>query len=225
VQVLLLEPDRWRYIGISEILQTQPDITLLGDPDYKKILALTAPPSHLRADVVIVSHALTLDSNLEILEHLHKLFPGAQLLVDGYDETLDGIADVLRAGAKGYFHLSSDPTYLLKALAIVQKGYVWAPRSVVSFLVGGGTSRTNSSVAAVEVSTEDVSILKMLQRGQRNKQIALALGVAEVTVKTHLTRLFRRFGVRTRLELLSYALSHGIISDQRSRAGRRAREI
>lgn len=212
MQVLLLDSDRWRYLGISRVLEKHTDITLLGEADYTRILSLTSPPPHLRPDVVIVAHALTLSQDLDVLAHLQRIFPEAQLLVDGYDDTLDGIAEVLRAGAKGYFQLSSDPSHLVKALEIVRRGYIWAPRAVVSLLVGEGSSGGSRS-REPEVTPQELAILKLLQQGLRNKEIGRTLGIAEVTVKTHLTRLYRRFGVRTRLELLTYALNHRILAD------------
>ena len=224
MQVLLLEPDNWRYLGISRVLEKQPELTFLGDPDYRKILTFPSPPSHLKPHVVIVSHSLTFDYKLEVLAHLQKTFPDAQLLVDGYDETLEGIADVLRAGAKGYFQLSTDPANLVKALGIVRNGHIWAPRAVVSLLIEEGLSRPGTPLDG-QVTTQELAILELLQRGSQNKEIAKKLGIVEVTVKTHLTRLYRRFGVHTRLELLTYALTHHILSGTHRRAPREIPEI
>jgi len=218
VQVLLLEPDLWRYLGISQILATQSDITFLGDPDYRRILALKSPPAQLKPDVVIVSYSLTLDYQLTLLERLHQLFPEAQLLVDGYDESLEQMASVLRAGAKGYFQLASEPQKLLKALSIVQKGHIWAPREVVGLLIEESAEGSHHRERLQVVTPHELSILRLLQQGLPNKEIARALGIAEVTVKTHLTKLYRRFGVHTRLELLTYAMRHHILSDDHVRA-------
>src|SRR5712691_10407208 len=92
----------------------------------------SAPEFH--PDVVIISHSLTLDYQFSILHDLRRLFADAQLLVEGYDNTLDAIAAVLRAGAKGYFHLSSEPSTLLTALTVVQKGRIWASREALALM-------------------------------------------------------------------------------------------
>jgi DNA-binding NarL/FixJ family response regulator len=213
VRVLLLEPDYWRYLGIFQILKTDPSISLLGEKDHHKILAMRSAPAELNPDVVIVSHSLTLDYQVTILHHLHTLFPDAQLLVEGYDEALDVIASVLRAGAKGYFQLSSEPSKLLQALGIVEKGHIWAPREALILLVNQPPKEsTNSSTAADLLTPAEVSILKLLHQGFGNKDIAQSLGVAEVTIKAHLTKLYKKFGVRTRLELLAYAMTHRLIA-------------
>jgi len=211
LRVLLLEPDYWRYLGILQILESDSSITLLGEPDHKRLLAMRNAPSELHPDIVIVSHSLTVDYQLSILQHLRRLFPEAQLLVEGYDATLDAIADVLRAGAKGYFHLSSDPSNLLRALEIVQKGRIWAPREALVFMVNHSSIDDVPSASGL-ISPHELSLLKLLQQGLSNKEIAQSLGVAEVTIKTHLTKLYRKFSVHTRLELLAYAMNHHLIA-------------
>jgi len=211
VRVLLLEPDYWRSLGILQILKSDSSIALLGESDHKKLLAMRSAPTELHPDIVIVSHSLTIDYQLTILQHLRHLFPEAQLLVAGYDATLDAIADVLRAGAKGYFHLSSDPSNLLRALEIVQKGRIWAPREALIFMVNRSSNDDVSSASGL-ITPHELSLLKLLQQGLSNKEIAQSLGVAEVTIKTHLTKLYRKFSVHTRLELLAYAMNHHLIA-------------
>lgn len=223
MRVLVLEPDYWRYLGILQILKSDSSVTLLGEIDHKKLLAMRSAPPELRPDIVIVSHSLTIDYQVSILQHLRDLFPEAQLLVEGYDETLDAIANVLRAGAKGYFQLTSEPRDLLKALEIVQQGRIWAPREAVVLMVSHFSEESAESANASAsglINSYEVSVVKLLLRGLSNKEIARALGVAEVTIKTHLTKLYRKFGVHTRLELLAYAINHHLIGGSPARAPR-----
>jgi DNA-binding NarL/FixJ family response regulator len=213
VRVLLLEPDYWRYLGILQILKTDPSISLLGEKDHQKILAMRSAPAGLNPDVVIVSHSLTLDYQVTILHHLHTLFPDAQLLVEGYDEALDVIASVLRGGANGYFQLSSEPSKLLQALGIVEKGRIWAPREALILLVNRFAQDSSQVASAADLLTpSEQSILMLLLQGFGNKDIARSLGVAEVTIKAHLTKLYKKFGVHTRLELLAFAMTHHLIA-------------
>ena len=217
MQVLLLEPDFWRFLGISQILKSEPGITLLGEQDHTRIVGLRSAPPDLKPDIVLVSYSLTLDYQLSILEHLHQLFPEAHLLVDGYDDTVDAISEVLRAGATGYFLLSSEPPKLLKALAIVGKGHIWAPREAVA-LMGTqdfeGSREERVASASKVITPREISILKLLRDGRTNKEIGQALGIAEVTIKSHLTKLYRKYKVRTRLELLAYAIQHHLLSEE-----------
>ena len=215
MKVLLLEPDHWRSLGILQILRSNASIVVSEEGDHKKILSMRSAPPALDPDVVIVSHSLTFDYQLSVLQHIRRLFPKAQILVAGYDERLDAIADVLRAGGKGYFHLSSEPAKLLQALAVVEKGQIWAPREAVALLLHAFSDESiDRPVASASelITAYDTGILKLLQEGLSNKEIAQSLGVAEVTIKSHLTKLYRKFRVHTRLELLAYALTHHLIA-------------
>jgi DNA-binding NarL/FixJ family response regulator len=62
-----------------------------------------------------------------------------------------------------------------------------------------------------EFSPDDLLVLRFLHEGLSNKEIASKLHVAEVTVKARLGRLYRRFGVNTRLQLLSAAIREGLV--------------
>lgn len=215
MQVLLLEPDPWRFLGISQILTSEPGIKLLGERDYRSVILLKSPPPDLQPDVVIVSHSLILDYQISILNDLHNIFPQANLLVEGYDANLDSVADVLRGGAQGYFTLSSDPAELLKAISVIRKGSIWAPReALMSLLKEGAEPLPPPADRTPAVSRSELLILQMLGEGLGNKEIAQRLGLAEVTVKSQLTRLFRKFRVKTRLGLLAYAVNHHLISDR-----------
>ena len=67
------------------------------------------------------------------------------------------------------------------------------------------------SVDVNEFSADDLLVLRYLHEGLSNKEIAARLHVAEVTVKARLGRLYRRFGVNTRLQLLSAAIREGLV--------------
>jgi DNA-binding NarL/FixJ family response regulator len=206
VQVLLLEPDRWRYLGLSQVLQSDPQIRFLGTEDQLRILSLKSPPTDLNPDVVILAHSVIAGFRLSILEQLRALFPRAKLLVEGYEQALDGIAIILKAGAHGYFQLTSEPAKLLTALMVVHRGELWAPRGAVALMAVDGGSGEGL------VNPMEAAILNLLENGFSNKEIAQRLQIAPVTVKSHLTKLYRRFGVRTRLELLAYCVTHHLLS-------------
>jgi len=207
VQVLLLEPDQWRSLGLAQVLRSDPEIRFLETNDPTRILALKFRPTDLRPDVVILSHSLLIDFHLTVIDHLKTLFPNANLLVTGYERNLNSIAEILRAGTTGYFLLTSDPPNLLKALRVVKSGQIWAPRDAVALM------RTDDFPGAAELMTPaELAILEFLEEGLSNKDIARKLDIAPVTVKAHLTRLYRRFGVKTRLELLAYAIANQLIA-------------
>jgi DNA-binding CsgD family transcriptional regulator len=73
-------------------------------------------------------------------------------------------------------------------------------------------SQTGNPSGGLDVlSPAEAAVLSLLEKGLSNKDIAGRLNIAPVTVKSHLTKLYRRFGVKTRLELLAYAVTNGLL--------------
>lgn len=218
VVVLLLEPDRWRHIGFAHVLKSEPQIKLI-EVDYNRILALRTIPADLHPTVVMLSHALLVEFKVSLISKIKDLFSGANVLVHGYEANIDKIAEILMAGAKGYFLLSGRPENLLESLKFVSKGLIWGPPEAIARSLGRLISLKDVRPLAARadvMSPRERSLVNLLAEGLTNKEIANKVGVAEVTVKFHLAKLYKRFKVQTRLQLLTYALDHGLISARKS---------
>jgi two-component system response regulator DevR len=222
IRVLPLEPDQWRYLGILRVLTSgdTPEFEVLGEPEYKKCLTLRKAPADLDPDVVMVARSLVGDFKLPLLGRIRELFPRAHVLVHGYASNITRIADFLAAGATGYFLLSRSPDELAEAVKHVAKGLVWAPSEAVTLMVErmrrpeGAPAATGSEGF---ITPHELTLLKLLNDGLTNKEIASTVGVAEVTIKAQLTKLYKRFNIRTRLQLLAYAMKHELILGERPR--------
>jgi DNA-binding NarL/FixJ family response regulator len=203
VRVLVLDSDRWREMGIARVLDRAGGLTPvlerdLGDMTWSKSLA----------SVVLVSEASARTEAKKSLTVLRRKFPHARILVHGDQHDPALIADLLTQGADGYFELSLGEEKLIKAIRVVARGAVWLPeRAVVSMV-----DQLRSPARAEALAAAELSLLRMLDDGLTNKEMAAQLGVAEITIKTRLARLYRRFGVRSRVQLLSYAIRHRLLT-------------
>lgn len=214
IELLLLEPDLWRYLGILHILRDEPEIELVGEEDYNKILALRKPSRELKPDVLMLSHILLTDFKLSLLERIKELFPQVKILVHGYEAKIEKITEIIAAGARGYFLLSSSPQELPQAIKLVTKGLMWGPTEALTSMSEKARGQKASKLPESPedlVTPQEKALLQMLAQGLANREIANKLGVAEVTIKSYLAKLSKRFGVQTRLQLVNYAISHNLI--------------
>jgi DNA-binding NarL/FixJ family response regulator len=219
IVVLVLDPDLWRELGFVHVLKDESQIKLLEGVDHNRILAQRRVPADLNPAVVMVAHTLLVDFKLSLLSTIKDLFPRAHILVHGYETNIDTIAEILIAGAKGYFSLSGRPEDLLESLKFVSKGLVWGPPEAIALSLGRLISlKDTTPVTSREdlISLRERTILNLLAKGLSNKEIANSLGLSEVTAKFHLIKLYKRFGVQTRLQLLTYAIEHDLISLRKS---------
>jgi DNA-binding NarL/FixJ family response regulator len=214
IRVLVLEPDPWRYRGISGALHDSGTIQVVGEPDYGKILTLTAPPDSAKVDVILLAHRLVVEYGLAVVPVLRELFKPCAVLVYGDLDSLEVAAQLLAVGARGYHILSEPPGFLVKAVSVCSTGKLWGPREAVALMA-------ERLVAAIEVEAvaepsrtlgaDEQKLLDLLNDGLVNKEIAQRLGVAEATVKSRLSCLYKQFAVKTRLQLLSTAMHEGLV--------------
>ena len=176
--VLLLEPCRWRFDGIARFLSEQ------GLRVFNEIAEV---------DVVLLARALVERE----LDHVRGAHPLIGILAYGDAIGFDEMAQVLALGVNGYFVLSSRQEQLLEAMSVVASRRIWAPREAVALM---------AQKMSPPPDREERAFLGLLLEGLSNKEIASRIGVAEVTVKARLTRLYKRHGVRTRLQLLGAAI-------------------
>jgi DNA-binding NarL/FixJ family response regulator len=204
MRVLVLDSDRWREMGIARVLDAAAGMTPvlerdLGEQTWSRSLA----------SVVLVSEDSARADARRSIRAIRRKFPDARIIVHGHMDDPAVIAELIAQGADGYFSLDLGEEKLVKAIRVVARGAVWLPEKAVTALAH--QFRSGAGSAAPPLSMSDQALLRMLADGLANKEMATALGIAEITVKTRLARLYRRFGVRTRVQLLSYAVKHGII--------------
>ncbi len=201
---------------MSQILSMDPDVKFLGEKEYTKFLGSKKAPMDCNPNVILLSHALLTDVKFILLSELYARFPGVKIMVHGYNADFRAIAEVLSAGAKGYFVLTSGPDKLLKACRIVREGSIWGPSEAVALMMENAKQRRGLAFldAGEVIPVNELTILELLKQGMTNKEIANNLGVAEITIKYHLTKLYKRFHVNTRLQLLAYAMANHLISNR-----------
>ena len=147
------------------------------------------------------------------LRRLRETAPAARVIVltsFGEDERL---FTALRAGATGYLLKDVEPAELVRAIRTVHAGGAplspaVAARVVEELASGGGAGRA----AADELTPRELEVLCLIARGRSNKRIALELGVAEKTVKTHVSHVLAKLGLSDRTQAALYAVREGLVS-------------
>ena len=218
IQVLLLEPDRWRYRGMSTLLEESGRLGVIGDSDFAAVLTSETPAEGWDPMVGLVAHRLVIEYGLSVVAHLKTVYEKINILVHGDDESLDATAELMTAGASGFYDMTQPLGYLVNAVMIAAEGKLWGPREAVAMMAERKIERERLSEAAHDrasddagISREDLLLLESLRDGLTNKEIANRFGLAEVTIKTRLGRLYKRFGVDNRLKLLSAAIREQIV--------------
>jgi two-component system, NarL family, nitrate/nitrite response regulator NarL len=122
------------------------------------------------------------------------------------------IRAVLAAGACGYLPKTFEPAMILAAVRLMLSGAIYVPPDALG---GAGAAEPGPAEAptADALTPRELEVLGMLAKGSANKEIARAIGVAEVTVKLHTRRILEKLGVRNRAAAAALAVSRGLIAD------------
>lgn len=202
---LLLVDDHPLYgVGFAHALQAAaPEVQVANASSLAQGLAMAAQQPLL--DIVLVDYHLGAHNGIEGLRRFGQQFPlVARMLISG-DETPTLLAAARAAGASGFLGKSQPLAVMLAALQAVAAGglaFGHIPHSELPPVSGA---------QAPQPTLRQMEVLAMLARGQPNKRIASALGIAERTVKLHITALLALLGARNRTHLLVVARDRGLI--------------
>ena len=188
--------------GLVAILhQGESDLEVVGEAGDG--LEAVAAWRTLRPTVTIMDLQLPGLSGVEAIAAIRREDPEARVLVL---TTFDGDADIqraLEAGARGYLLKSVRRAILIEAVRAVAAGQRYLPPATAARLVEG--------LEAERLTPRELDVLRLLARGQRNREIADELGLAEPTVKIHVNSLLRKLQVKDRTEATVVALRRGLV--------------
>jgi DNA-binding NarL/FixJ family response regulator len=122
------------------------------------------------------------------------------------------IRDALTAGACGYVPKTFTPDMILAAVRLMLSGAIYVPPdALVAPLEAASDGRAPATPS--NLTPRELEVLQMLTKGAANKEIARAIGVAEVTVKLHTRRILEKLGVRNRAAAAAIAVRTGLVTD------------
>ncbi|MBM4137601.1 MAG: response regulator transcription factor [Nitrospira sp.] len=154
-----------------------------------------------KPDIILV------DQNT-INQKLFSRYPEAKvILIDTGLNYKDIIATLLSYRTYGVLSVYTDQRLVKKALKVVSEGEIWLDNKILKafFHNAGIISKTGKLNGLTE---RERSIIKLVCQGNRNKEIAFSLSMSEQTVKAHLNRIFRKFNVSNRSQLVALTLNN-----------------
>ena len=196
--------------GLRTILEMEDDIQVVADAesaeDIVELVWQTKP------DVLLLDIRMPQGSGLDAVL---RISPGTKVLVLTACDEKEEHMRAFKLGAKGVIVKDSARQTLMQAIHTVCTGQVWVdPRmtgALVEELSHLGPEGTSSSNRDENGLTErEREIVRLVASGQKNKEVGATLAISERTVKTHLTNVFQKLGVRDRVGLVMYALRHGL---------------
>ncbi len=187
--------------GLRDILQHEPDLLVVGEASngHEAVEAY----SKLLPDVTVLDLRMPVCGGVEAIRLIREKHPDARILVLSSFDGDEDIHSAISAGAMGYLLKHSSGDQITPAVRALLTGKRWIPLEIASNLA----SRERSEI----LSEREREIVRLLVLGEANKQIGDALGITELTVKTHMKNILAKLQVRDRTEAVTVALRRGIV--------------
>lgn len=190
--------------GLRTFLDLQEGLTVVGEAaDGRQALRLI---DRLHPDVVLLDLKMPQMGGLEVLEALTGVDDAPRVIVLTSVTDAQEVAPAIQAKAAGFLYKDVDPQSLAQAIRSVFEGqFLFAPQAVAAM------AQTRPERPALNGLTDrEREVLSLVAAGLSNRQIARQLSVAEKTVKTHLSSVFRKLDVADRTQAALYAVRHGL---------------
>ena len=157
---------------------------------------------------------VTFDSCFDFFNKLYRLLPQVKPVLFNENFPEERKVDLIRIGVKGFLSIDMGSDTLKKALTLIKKGETWASRRLLSFALLSGPDYLKNylpdQAETFTLSGREQDILKKMVLGLKNKEIADQLFISENTVKTHISNIFKKFGVKNRAQAIIYVMGHKV---------------
>ncbi|MEZ5181879.1 MAG: response regulator transcription factor [Acidimicrobiales bacterium] len=203
IRVLIADDHQVVRAGLEQLLATAPDIELVAmAADGAEAVALAAEHE---PDIVLMDLSMPELDGVAATRRITDASTTTQVVVLTSFSDRQRILDALDAGAAGYVLKHAAPDDLLEAIRAAHEGGV--PLDPKAARVVLDRQRSSAGTPA-KMSDREVEVLRLVASGLANKNIARELGIAERTVKAHLTSIFQRIGVSDRTQAALWARDH-----------------
>ncbi len=216
VRVLIADDQALVRTGLRMILEAEPDIDVAGEAaDGEEAVGLSR---RHRPDVVLMDVRMPRMDGVEATRRLAG--PGVTdpvkvLILTTFD--LDEyVIEGLRAGASGFMLKDAPAEQLVEGIRVVAAGEALLAPSVTRrlldrFVAGLPAPRPGGSGRVASLSERELEVLRLMARGLSNAEIADKLFVSETTVKTHVSRVLMKLGLRDRVQAVVLAYDEGLV--------------
>lgn len=214
IRVLLVDDQPLLRTGFRLILQTEPDIEVVGEAADGEV-AVTQVRA-LRPDVVLMDIRMPRMDGVEATRRLGELDDPPRVLVLTTYDLDEYVVDSLRAGASGFLLKDVPADELVHAVRVVHQGEaVVAPRVTRRLLDRFAQHLPSSDAGSArplpDLTEREHQVLLLVARGMSNAEIAAELVLSETTVKTHVSNLLMKLRLRDRVQAVVLAYERGLV--------------
>lgn len=215
IRVLIVDDQAMVRQGFGALLDAQADISVVGSAaDGEEVVELVR---RTRPGVVLMDIRMPRMNGLDATRAIHAM-PGLDhprvLMLTTFDAD-EYVFSALRAGASGFILKDATAEELVSAVRVVASGEALLAPSVTRKLIADYANRPaprSTSSMLSQLTERELGVMGLVATGQTNSEIAAELFLAEQTVKTHVSRILSKLGLRDRTQIVVVAYESGLVN-------------
>lgn len=219
IRVLIVDDQALVRAGLRMILEVEPDVVVVGEAGDGRQAVVMAGDT--KPDVILMDIRMPLMDGLEATRHIvGDGESGPRVLILTTFDLDEYVYEALHAGASGFVLKDMPPEQLVDAIHVIANGEALLSPTITRRLIEEFVKRPPDAARepppeVSDLTPREVEILRLVARGMSNAEIAAHAFVSEPTVKTHVSRILMKLGLRDRVQVVVYAYEHKLAMPSR----------
>jgi DNA-binding NarL/FixJ family response regulator len=215
ISVLIADDQRLVRAGFRVILASEPDITVVGEAADGAVAVQLAQT--LRPDIVLMDIRMPNMDGLTAAKQVLSSTGSRVLILTTFDAD-EYVYETLRMGASGFLLKDAPPDQLIGAVRCIAAGNALIDPSITRRLIGRFAHAVRppalQPAQLKDLTARELDVLRLVARGLTNAEIAAELVVEESTIKTHVSRILLKLGLRDRVQAVVIAYESGFVRSE-----------
>lgn len=208
LRIILAEDHQTVREGIKLLVNSQPDMEVIAEADDGEVAVKIT--KKLLPDILVMDISMPELNGMKAARRLKNACPGVKILTLTRHTDAAYLQQLIKAGAAGYVLKQSAPTELIRAIRTVAEGNSYLDPLITNKVLGSYAGRPGlRGENKAELTNREVDVLRMIALGYTNKEIAARMNISVKTVEAHKTNAMRKKDMRSRIDIVRYAILQG----------------
>ncbi len=210
IKVLIVDDHIMVRKGITALLSEYEGINVVGEAaNGVEAIELV---EQLKPDVVLIDLAMPVMEGIEAIRKIIAIQPSQRIIVLTSYTGDDKLIPAIKAGAMGYLVKDAQPEELVQSIRDVYAGEPSLNTTIAWKFLRKMSGAEATKRSAEELSEREIEVLRLLTQGKTDKEIADQLVLTEVTIRTHVSRILSKLGLKNRVQAALYGIRSGMVS-------------
>ncbi|MDQ2796953.1 MAG: response regulator transcription factor [Actinomycetota bacterium] len=213
ITVLVADDQQLVRSGFSVMLDGEPGISVVGEAGNGQQAVVMA--RELRPSIVLMDIRMPIMDGLQASREIIASTSARILILTTFDAD-EYVYEALRFGASGFLLKDSPPEQLIGAVRVIARGDALIDpaitRRLITAFARSNTAPVTSTPTFSMLTPRELQVLRQIARGLSNREIARELVVEESTIRTHVTHILMKLGLRDRVQAVVLAYESGLVT-------------